>query len=196
MAGLEKILEGIRAESRESVDAIMKKAQAEADEVIAKAQAEADSETQKVLSRAQLQADDLIARADSAAQLKTRRAILETKQELINEVLGKAKEAFLSLSDNEYFEMILKLISANALPGEGEICFSRKDFDRLPKDFAAKLVACLPQGAKLNVSADDAKIDGGFLLKYDGLEQNLSVEEIFEEKKDAMTDIVGKVLFS
>ena len=78
----------------------------------------------------------------------------------------------------------------------GEICFSRQDFERLPKDFAAKLVAALPEGASLNVSKEDAKIEGGFILKYDGLEQNLSVEEIFEEKKDQMTDAAGKVLFS
>ncbi len=196
MAGLDKILEDIRSESAEAVASVTSAAQAERDRALAEAQREADARTEKILSHAKSQADDLIARADSAAQLQRRRMVLETKQELIASVIGQAKQAILDLPDSDYFELILKLIRSNALPKEGEVCFSRKDFSRLPKDFAAKLVAALPEGAKLNVSRDEAQIDGGFILKYGGVEQNLSLGEIFEEKKDRMTDIAGKILFS
>ncbi len=196
MAGLDKILEDIRSESAQAVASVMDAAQAERDRALAEALREADARTGKILARAKDQADDLIARADSAAQLQRRRMILETKQDLIASVIGQAKQAILDLPDSDYFELILKLISSNALPRDGEVCFSRKDFSRLPKDFAAKLVAALPEGAKLDVSRDEAQIDGGFILKYGGVEQNLSIGEIFEEKKDRMTDIAGKILFS
>ena len=196
MASLDKILEDIRSESAQAVASVMDAAQAQRDRALAEASREADARTGKILARAKDQADDLIARADSAAQLQRRRMILETKQDLIASVIGQAKQAILDLPDSDYFELILKLISSNALPRDGEVCFSRKDFSRLPKDFAAKLVAALPEGAKLNVSRDEAQIDGGFILKYGGVEQNLSIGEIFEEKKDRMTDIAGKILFS
>ncbi len=196
MAGLDKILEDIRSESAKSVDAVMKEAQAGYDAEMEAARKEAEEQSKKILARAQLQADDLIARADSAAALEERRMLLRAKQELISDVIAKAKAAFVNLPAEEYFNLLLKLIGKNALLREGEICFSKNDFQRLPKDFAAKLVAALPEGASLNVSKEDAKIDGGFILKYDGLEQNLSVEEIFEEMKDQMTDTAGKVLFS
>ena len=196
MAGLDKILEDIRSESAQAVASVMDAAQAQRDRALAEALREADARTGKILARAKDQADDLIARADSAAQLQRRRMILETKQDLIASVIGQAKQAILDLPDSDYFELILKLISSNALPRDGEVCFSRKDFSRLPKDFAAKLVAALPEGAKLDVSRDEAQIDGGFILKYGGVEQNLSIGEIFEEKKDRMTDIAGKILFS
>ena len=196
MAGLEKILEDIRSESEKAVSSVMKEAQASYDAEMDKARKEADTQVQRILNRAKLQAADLIARADSAAALEERRMLLGAKQDLIADVISKAKEAFVNLPAEEYFTLILKLVAQHALPREGEICFSRKDFARLPKDFAAKLVAALPKGASLNVSKEDAKIEGGFILKYDGLEQNLSVEEIFEEKKDEMTDAAGKVLFS
>ncbi|MCR4653596.1 MAG: hypothetical protein K5744_07870 [Eubacterium sp.] len=196
MAGLDKILEDIRSESARSVDAVKKEAQAGYDASMEAARKEAEEQSKKILARAQLQADDLIARADSAAALEERRMLLRAKQELISDVIAKAKEAFVNLPAEEYFNLLLKLIGKNALLREGEICFSKNDFQRLPKDFAAKLVAALPEGASLNVSKEDAKIDGGFILKYDGLEQNLSVEEIFEEMKDQMTDTAGKVLFS
>jgi V/A-type H+-transporting ATPase subunit E len=196
MAGLDKILEDIRSESAKAVDSVMREAKAEYDAQMDQARKEADEQAKKILDRARLQAEDLIARADSAAALEGRRMLLHAKQELIGDVITRAKEAFVSLPAEKYFAVILKLVTKNALPREGEICFNRHDFDRLPKDFATKLVAALPKGASLSVSREDAKIVGGFILKYDGLEQNLSVEEIFEEKKDVMTDAAGKVLFS
>ena len=196
MAGLDKILEDIRSESAAAIASVTGEAQAERDKVLSEAQKDADAQVQKILSQAKSQADDLIARADSAAQLQRRRLLLETKQELITSVIEQAKQSILDLPDSEYFDLILKLISSNALPKVGEICFNRKDFARLPKDFAAKLVAALPDGAKLNVSKNEADIDGGFVLKYDGIEQNLSLDEIFEEKRDRMTDAAGKILFS
>lgn len=196
MAGLDKILEDIRSESAKAIDAVKNEAQAAYDAEMEKARKEADEQTQKILSRAKSQADDLIARADSAAALDERRMLLGAKQELIADVIDQAKKALVNLPAEEYFDLILKLVGKNALARKGEICFSRQDFERLPKDFAAKLVAALPKGASLDVSKEDAKIEGGFILKYDGLEQNLSLEEIFEEKKDQMTDAAGKVLFS
>lgn len=196
MAGLDKILEDIRAESAKAVDSVKGEAKKAYDAQMEKAREEADSQAQKILARAQAQADDLIARADSAAALEERRMLLKAKQEVISDAIARAKEAFVSLPAETYFDLILKLIGRNALKKDGEICFSRRDFERLPKDFASKLVAALPEGASLNVSREDAKIEGGFILKYDGLEQNLSVEEIFEEKRDQMTDAAGKVLFS
>ena len=196
MAGLDKILEDIRSESAQAIDSVMNEAKARYDAEMENARKEADEQTGRILSKAKLTADDLIARADSAAALEERRMTLVAKQELIADVIAQAKKAFVSLPAEQYFEVLLKLISRHALPREGEICFSKQDFERLPKDFAAKLVAALPKGASLNVSKEDAKIEGGFILKYDGLEQNLSVEEIFEEHKDQMTDAAGKVLFS
>lgn len=196
MAGLDKILEDIRSESAAAIASVAGEAQAERDKALSAAKKEADAQVQKILSHAKSQADDLIARADSAAQLQRRRLLLETKQELITSVIKQAKQFILDLPDSEYFDLILKLISSNALMKEGEICFNRKDFARLPKDFAAKLVAALPDGAKLNVSKSEADIDGGFVLKYDGIEQNLSLDEIFEENRDRMTDAAGKILFS
>ena len=196
MAGLDKILEDIRAEGAKAVETVMNDAKAQYDAAMAKAQGEADEQVKKILSKAQLQADDLIARADSTAALEERRMMLCAKQDLITDVIDQAKKAFVNLEAGQYFDLLLKLVSAHALKREGEICFNRKDFERLPKDFASKLVAALPEGASLNVSKEDAKIEGGFILKYDGLEQNLSVEEIFEEKRDQMTDAAGKVLFS
>jgi V/A-type H+-transporting ATPase subunit E len=88
MAGLDKILEGIRSESAKAVDSVMNKAKAEYDAQMEDARKEAGSQAQKILARAKAQADDLIARADSAAALEERRMLLGAKQEIISDVIS------------------------------------------------------------------------------------------------------------
>lgn len=195
MTGLDKIIEDIRAESAETVKKFTEEAEAKRAEAMAAAEKEADREAAKILSHAESACRDLTSRADSAAQLERRRSLLKAKQELIAGTLEKAKRAVLDLPAADYFSLILKLISKNALPGTGEIRFSGKDLERLPEGFAAKIAGMLPAGDRLSVSKEAAPIDGGFILNYGGVEQNLSISAIFEEKKEEMTDIAGKILF-
>ena len=196
MAGLDKILEDIRRESQDAVDALMQKAKAGYDEAMAEAGRCAEEQTQKILSQAKAQAADLIARADSAAKLQRARAILEMKQQIIAETIGKAKDAIAQMPDDAYFDLLVKMIRKQALKQDGVIILNEKDRARLPKDFAEKIAAVLPEGSSLEISDVTAKIDGGVILKYDGIEQNLSLAELFEENRDQMTDIAGKLLFS
>ncbi len=195
MSGLDKIIEDIRAESAEAVRKITEDAEARRAEAMAAAEKEADAKAAKIRARAANQCSDLTSRADSAAQLERRRSLLKAKQELIAGTLEMAKKAVLDLPEADYFQLILKLILKNALPGKGEISFSKKDLERLPKDFASKIAANLPAGSNLSVSEKAEPIDGGFVLNYGGIEQNLSISAIFEEKKEQMTDIAGKILF-
>lgn len=196
MAGIDKIIEDIRAESAETVSKITSEAKAQHDAAMAEAQKDADAAAAKIVAKGKRAAEDLIARADSAASLERSRAVLATKQKMIAEAVGTAKRTVLELPVDKYFELILKLVKENVLPGSGSICFSERDIKRMPSDFAKKLVSVLPEGSKVELSKEDAKIDGGFILKYEGIEQDLSLDAIFEEKKDQMTDAAGKILFS
>ncbi len=196
MAGLDKIIEDIRSESASAVARIREEAQAEHDKAMAEARKEADAQVEKIRLKSEEAAGDLIARADSAAQLSRRRTLLMARQELISETIEAAREAVLKLPEKEYFELILKLAAGSVLPKKGEICLCRRDLDILPADFETKLAALLPEGAELKISGKEAKIDGGFILNYGGIEQNLSLDAIFEEKKDQMQDLAGKILFS
>lgn len=196
MTGLEKITSEIKAEADQSIAAIIDKANAEAKSILAGAEKEAAEAIEKVNHDVSVRLSASKSTAESAAALKKRRLILEEKQKLIGEVIEEAKSLIYALPDNVYFEKILKLAEKNVSPAEGTIIFNAKDLSRLPADFETKLnVVAVAKGGKLTVSKETRPIDGGFVLLYDGIDQNCSITSLFETNIEAVQDKIQKLLF-
>ena len=176
MAGLDKIIGEIRSESDSVVKEILDKATKEADEIRAKAEKEAGDTCERIRRESNTRLSDMGSRAESAAALAKRQLMLSEKQDIIREVIDKAKEEFYNMSDANYFDTLLKLVKKNAMKGEGQIIFNEKDKKRLPANFATALSeAAKAAGGTLSVSNETRNIDGGFVLSYGGVEQNCSV---------------------
>ena len=135
----------------------------------------------------------VVERAHSSAQLKQQKMILSKKQELIEQVMGKAKETILSQSDSDYFEMIKKMVSRFKLPEPGVISFAKKDLDRLPSGLQESIKEAV--GTDVEVSDKPADIDGGFVLSYGGIEENCSIDAIFRSEREGLQDCISDILF-
>lgn len=197
MTGLEKIVEQILEDANAEAENILSAAKQEADAILSKA--ESDAEKVKTQSDAKISIEKKSgeARAKSSSELKKRQAILKAKQEMIQEVLEKAYDTVLQMDDEPYFAMIEKMIEKFVLPKNGEICFSSRDIDRLPKDFAAKVeTIAKTKGGVLKVSKQPAQIEGGFVLVYGGIEENCSFRAIFNAEKEQLADKVHAFLFA
>jgi len=73
--------------------------------------------------------------------------------------------------------------------------FSYQEIDN-PADFETKLNAiAVSKGGKLTVSKETRPIDGGFILLYEGIDQNCSITSLFETNIEAVQDKVQKLLF-
>ena len=188
MTGLEKITSEIKADADKSVAAIIDKANAEASGILAGAEKEAAEAVAKINHDVSVRLSASKSTAESAAALRKRRLILEEKQKLIGEVIEEAKNLIYALPDNVYFEKILKLAEKNVNPAEGTIIFNAKDLSRLPADFETK-------GGKLTVSKETRPIDGGFVLLYEGIDQNCSITSLFETHIESVQDKIQKLLF-
>ena len=196
MTGLEKITSEIKAEAEKSVAATIDKANAEASSILAGAEKEAAEAIEKVNHDVSVRLSASKSTAESAAALRKRRLILEEKQKLIGEVIEEAKNLIYALPDNVYFEKILKLADKNVSPAEGTIIFNAKDLSRLPADFETKLNAiAIAKGGKLTISKETRPIDGGFVLLYEGIDQNCSITSLFETEIEAVQDKIQKLLF-
>ncbi len=195
MTGLDKIIEDIQAESLEAVARIQK----EADEKEAKIRKDAEDATKAAVAKVEEDGEkavaDRMARARSAADLLRRKKLLSAKQTMIAETIEEAKASILNLPSDQYFDLLVKLAGANALNKDGEVILSQKDLDRLPSDFESRLQAAA-KGAKLTVSKKAAPISGGFILNYNGIEENCSLDAIFAEKKEELQDKVRAILFA
>ena len=196
MTGLEKITSEIKADADKSVAAIIDKANAEAKSILAGAEKEAAEAVAKINHDVSVRLSASKSTAESAAALRKRRLILEEKQKLIGEVIEEAKNLIYALPDNVYFEKILKLAEKNVNPAEGTIIFNAKDLSRLPADFETKLnVVAVAKGGKLTVSKETRPIDGGFVLLYEGIDQNCSITSLFETHIESVQDKIQKLLF-
>lgn len=196
MTGLEKITSEIKADADKSVAAIIDKANAEASGILAGAEKEAAEAVAKINHDVSVRLSASKSTAESAAALRKRRLILEEKQKLIGEVIEEAKNLIYALPDNVYFEKILKLAEKNVNPAEGTIIFNAKDLSRLPADFETKLnVVAVAKGGRLTVSKETRPIDGGFVLLYEGIDQNCSITSLFETHIESVQDKIQKLLF-
>ena len=197
--GLDKILEDIRLEAEQSAGEIIAKAQSEADRIVETARKESEESRKKVRQEVDAAAQDAQVRSKSSAALAVRQKILAARQELIGEVLDKALEKARTLPDEAYFALLTGMAAKAAHTGKGRMILSEKDMKRLPAGFEASLQKALPAGCTLTVDADPERagqIRDGFLLIYDGIEENCSFEAVLASRQEAVQDRIREIIFS
>ena len=197
MAGLDKIIGEIHAESDGLIREVLDRAQKEAAQIRSEAEKTAGDSVERIRRESDARLADSKSRAQSAAALTKRQLLLQEKQNLIGEVLEKAKETFLALPEAEYFDTLLALLKKNALSEQGEILLNERDRKRLPADFEKKAEeAAKAKGGSLRISEKTREIDGGLILVYEGIEQNCSVDALFETNIEMLQDKIQNILFA
>ena len=197
MSGLGKILEHIKGDADAEVNKILSQAKSEAELIIEEAKLEGKKKVLLMEEKSNSDYEALIKKGESAAKLKEKRMILESKQEVIEEMIEASRDSLTKSPDNEYFETILKMVGKYALNEEGQLLFSKSDLERMPKDFIKKLNNVLEdkKGAVLTISDKTIPIDGGFIIKYGEVEVNCSFEALFLAARETLQDKVGALLF-
>lgn len=127
-------------------------------------------------------------RAEAARRAYIREAVLGTKNEAVKKVISEAKMQLMTLPDAEYFALLREIYRNNAEAAEGEILFCAEDKKRLPPDFIEGL--CKIRG-RVTLSADDAP-GAGFVIRCGGVEINCTLDAIFEDKYNKLSDIAAK----
>lgn len=196
MRGIEKIAAQIIGEAEEKKAAIYEEIQHKIDELNAKTDEEIKAELERINNDTLREEGTLEELAGLAAQQKRRQAALSAKQEVIGEIINEAYERLLNLEDEKYFAVIKKMLEDNVLSEKGEIIFSARDRQRMPKDFedVIKNVA-LEKGGELVMSDEIRSIDGGFVLVYGGIEENCTFKAMLEASREELHDMVNGKLF-
>ena len=189
MRGIEKIAAQIIGEAEEKKAAIYEEIQHKIDELNAKTDEEIKAELERINDDTLREEGTLEELAGLAAQQKRRQAALSAKQEVIGEIINEAYERLLNLEDEKYFAVIKKMLEDNVLSEKGEIIFSARDRQRMPKDFedVIKNVA-FEKGGELVISDEIRSIDGGFVLVYGGIEENCTFKAMLEASRENCSD--------
>lgn len=193
MSGIDNILEEIKTVSDNAVIGIIKKANTEADDILAQANIEAEKKCNCLKAQCELECKNIIERAYSSASLIEKKAVLQAKQKIISQTIDAARNKLLSLSDDEYFRLIIKMIEKHSSGDKGYILFNKKDINRLPLLFSAK-ISKVSKGT-LKLGDTPVNIDGGFILVYNNIEENCSFKAIFDGNRELLQDKVKSLLF-
>ncbi len=200
MSGLDKIVEEIKRQAMEEASNILNEADAYCYEYMKKIKfqvaEEVDGFYKKTANERKLYEEKTI----SGVAFSRRNAILKAKQELINQVLQKAKEKMEKLSDDEYFNCLEQILRNNIQKGEGKICFSKKDLERMPGDFSNRInkiikERCMDTETSIVIEKEPMDIKNGFVLIYGEVEQNCTFDTLFAYKMDRLKDIANRKMF-
>lgn len=196
MSGLEKMKARIIEEAEDSAREIISQADAQAEDIVGSARKGAEEEARQILEQAEKDAAEYGKRTKAALDMQRKQLVLRAKQEMIAEVIDQAYDKVLNLGEKEYFGLMRKLLEKYILPGEGVICFSKKDLERMPTSFRKVIEETASEaGASLSISGQPEQIDGGFLLVYGGIEENCTIRALFDEKKEELSDMANRCLF-
>ena len=197
MTGLEKMVSQILEEADASAAVTISDAEKKAAEILDEAGKKADEIRQQREEQSRAKVKSYDERTASAADMKRRTAVLAARQELIGSVIADACERVKNLDEEKYFEILKNMVGKYLLPKDGEICFSRKDLERMPADFREEIRSMAEKkGGALEFSGEARNIDGGFILVYGGIEENCSIDAVFAEKREELLEQVRKILFA
>lgn len=190
MAQIEDITSYILDKYKAEAKAIEDAAKARYESVINEAEQKAEEEFDSIMNAAAREADRRLAMAGSSAGQIMSAEILALKNQAADSVIAKAKEKLLKMDEKDYEAFLISLLKRYSENKDGEIILSLSDDT---KGLKALKKEAGTHG--LVISKKSADISGGFILKYGNIEQNCSIDAIFKEKKEVLTDYINSNLF-
>lgn len=191
MSSGDKILNRISLDCDERISQIGAETDEKCAQIMAQAKLDANKISAEIADRAQSKVKQMQAASKSRCDLETRNAFLKRRREEIDKTYSEILNKMKNLPDEDYFELIYTF--AKKLSGmSGVVLLNKKDMNRLPKDFLARLEEC---GVKAELSKMPCDIESGFILKCGDIEENMDFSAILSEKRDAIEDFINQELF-
>ena len=184
MNGIENIIQRIVADGK-----------AEADAILGEWEEKAQTESADILSRGEQTAAERKARLESVAELEGRKLILKAKQETISLAFDQALNKLLALPADRKVEILSALCAKAAVTGKEEVLFSPADRDAVGKAVVEKANSLLAGKGGLTLSHDTRPIQGGFVLRDQGVEVNCGFDTLVRLARPDLERQVAQLLF-
>lgn len=196
MSGLDNIVEEIRNQSKQEADEILKEADVFCKDYMNKIKKDVEVEVVSIEKKALADRKLYEEKTVSGMEFLERNSILRAKQQVIEQAIDKARESIAGLNDEEYFNVLEKLLRKNVQQGKGKISFSKNDLDRIPNGFEDRVKEIVAENqGELAIDKEPANIKDGFVLVYGEIEENCTLKALFDSNIDRIKDIANKQLF-
>ena len=190
---IDKILSDARAEAEKiAQEAEQKRAaeQAKLDEQLAKYQ----EETAEVAAKA---AEDEKAHILAAARMEAAQEYLAEKRSILDEVFQRARQRLNELPENEYRELMARLMTEAVETGEEEVLVGANE-SRIDQNMVNDVNGRLASEGKGNLKMAEERhnLPGGFLLRRGKIKTNVSVNVLLEQARNSLEIELAKDLFA
>lgn len=190
MADMKKIVECIMNEAREEAKGIVDAAYEEACIIKAEAQKEAERIARQEQSLIDNKIAETIRVSQSAREAQKREELLGAKQGLIEEALQKLYSRIKSMPKAEYYDIMLRLLKEKMRSGKCVIYLAKGD------KLADKIKHLVTEKkCEYTVSYEREDVSDGFVMVSGGIEENCTLDSLFEEKYTELCTIAAKRLF-
>ena len=193
----DQVVDKILSEARQQAEATIRQAQ----EREAAEQARLDGQ----MAQFEQESQTLAARAAEAekfqrlavARLEMAKEYLATKTAVLDEVFAQARQKIATLPENEYRDLMGRLMAEAVEQGDEEVVPGKGD-DRVDQKLVDSVNAGLKADGKgnLTLSSEKAGIDGGFLLKRGKIRTNVSVDVLLERARTDLEMELAEDLFA
>ena len=166
MEGIEKITAKIVQDAQAEIARMNQETDEKVRSIAEAAQAQADKETADALARGQRAAQERLERLKSAAKMEQRKLELAARQEMLAQAFELALEKLCSLPEEEYVQLLTRLVLEASTTGKEQLVFSPQDRARVGKQVvvAANEAMVKQVAPELPDAISDTKV-GAFLGK-------------------------------
>jgi V/A-type H+-transporting ATPase subunit E len=192
----QQVIEKILADAKAEAEKIKK--QAREKEAVEQAKLkeqlqEFDKQTQAIAQKA---GEDKKAHLLAAARMDIARQLLAEKRKILDEVFARARQHLENLSDEQYRELMTKLMLQAVESDDEEVIIDNEE-KRIDQKFIENINQQLAPGRKgnLKLSEDRDNIGAGFILKRGKIKNNVSIEVLLAQAREELEVELAKELF-
>lgn len=192
-----QVIEKILSDAKAQAETITKEAEAK----VAAEQAKADGQ----LAEYRQQAEALTQQAGeeekshilAAARMDAAKEYLAEKSRILDEVFERARQRLGELPDNEYRDLMARLMVDAVEIGDEEVVIG-KDETRIEQNLIDEVNGRLPDGKKreLRLADDRHKLSGGFILRRGKIKSNVSPAVLLGLARNDLVIELAQSLFS
>lgn len=195
MSGIDNIVQKINEDSQQKIKQLEEETAIQIKEINALEDKKAQEIIDKLTAEADKKEEAIRRNAKSGAEMANRQELLATRQQMLNVAFEKALEAMKQMDSSKKSAFVKAMVLSSA-KGDEKIVASSSDSvytESLLSELNSALKADGKQG-ELTYDLTSEKIDG-LILKKDGMEINLTYEEVIRQIKGEIDSEVSKILF-
>ena len=190
---IDKILADARAEAEKITKEFQQKESAQQASLAGQLQ-EYKKQTESLAQKA---AKDEESHILAAARMEIAKEFLAEKRKILDEIFELARRQLLTLPDDQYRNLITKLLLEAVETGDEEVIVDKNEY-RIDQQFIDQINQKLSSSEKANLrlSRDRADIEGGFILRRGKIKTNVSFDVLLAHARKELEIELAKELFS